>query len=789
MTPTLALLIACLASLSSAGAGQSASHSPRGITGTVRDGSGTALPGASVVVRTASGAEARTTSGPDGRFAARSSGDGELLLIVRLEGFGEHRQTVSTARAAEHVEVVLAPATLSETVTVTAARTEQLTRNVAASVNLLDREAITRSPAVVADDVLRQIPTFSLFRRTSSLAAHPTAQGVSLRGVGPSGVSRTLVLLDGTPFNDPFGGWVYWTRVPLGSIERIEVVDSSSSSAYGNYAMGGVINIVSAPPSRRTVDLRSQYGTRRTPKVELSGSDMWRRLGASIDASVFSTDGYPIVAPAERGAVDEKAAVNFHNLALRVQYQLSPRSHAFARSGYFREERDNGKISTIDRTEEANDTAWKTATAGVRVRMRDQSDLHVSVHGDSARFRSNFLAVPAATPPRSVGRMTLDQTVPTKGAGGMAQWSRGIGARQFFTAGVDWRWVEGDSQENGLDAVTGTQVTLSRISGGAQRSVGLFVQDLITPATRLTLTVAARVDRWRNYDGHNLETNVPAGTPTASHRPSLPARDDVVGSPRVAALYHATGWLTLWGDLGWGFRAPTLNELYRQFRVGAVLTLANHQLGPERLVGGNLGVRVSPARNVTWRTTWYDNRIKDPVSNVTLTAAGANVTQQRQNLGRTRVSGLQTDLEYRIGSFYRINGGYVYGRARVVQFAANPALVGKFLPQVPRHRGSVQLTYVNPRHFNVSVGLHGVGRQFDDDLNSRIVPGRSTPGLPGYAIVDVSASRAIGRRIDIFAGAQNLLDTQYFVGTLPTTTGTPQLIHGGVRVRFSGASR
>jgi iron complex outermembrane receptor protein len=105
---------------------------------------------------------------------------------------------------------------------------------------------------MAADDVVRQIPTFSLFRRRSSLASHPTTQGVSLRGIGPSGVSRTLVLLDGVPFNDPFGGWVYWSRVAIETADHIEVVDSSSSSLYGNYAMGGVIHFVTSPPARRT---------------------------------------------------------------------------------------------------------------------------------------------------------------------------------------------------------------------------------------------------------------------------------------------------------------------------------------------------------------------------------------------------------------------------------------------------------------------------------------------------------------------------------------------------------
>ena len=199
-----------------------------------------------------------------------------MLLIVRAPSFGEVRQTVAADAARLELDIVLQPATLSETVTVTASRTEQRLRDVPASVNVLTQEDIRRSPGVVADDVLRQIPTFSLFRRTSSLAAHPTAQGVSLRGIGPSGVSRTLVLLDGVPFNDPFGGWVYWTRVPLDATDRIEIVDSASSSLYGNYAMGGVINVMTAAAMRRTVDVKAQSRESQQPE---GGLPRQRRLG------------------------------------------------------------------------------------------------------------------------------------------------------------------------------------------------------------------------------------------------------------------------------------------------------------------------------------------------------------------------------------------------------------------------------------------------------------------------------------------------------------------------------
>ena len=751
------------------------------VAGTIRDAAGGVVGGATVVVRSG-GRQQQTVSGPDGRFALTIEAGADILVVVRAAGFGEVRQNVRGGASPVSVDFVLSPERVTEAVTVTATRGERRTGDVPASVSVLGREDIRQSPAVVADDVLRQIPTFSLFRRTSSLASHPTAQGVSLRGVGPSGVSRTLVMLDGVPINDPFGGWVYWSRIPLETAERIEVVDGSSSSLYGNYAMGGVINVITNAPARRTFEMKSQYGSRNSPKVDFYGSDRRGKLGLAVDGNIFDTDGYPIVRASERGRVDHNASVRFWNVNMKADYAATERVSAFVRLGYFDENRANGKASTIDGTEEANDTTWKSASGGVRIRMPDESDVQATIFTDVETFNSNFLAVPAATPARSVGRMTLTQNVPTKGVGGMVQWSRGFGGTQFLTAGADWRWVDGDSRENGLDALTGTQVVLNRISGGTQRSVGLYVQDLIVPLPDLTITLSARVDRWRNYDGHNLENSAITGAPTANNVPALPAREDTVASPRAAAIYHLTDKIDVWGDVGWGFRAPTLNELYRQFRVGSTLTLANPALGPERLVGGEAGVTLMPLPSLTLRSTWFDNRVTDPVSNVTDPARSTPtaITQQRQNLGKTRIWGIQNDAEYRIGTSWKLGAAYVYDQAKVTENPANTALVGRFLPQVPVHRGSVRVAYVNPKLATIAASVQFLGAQFDEDQN---LPSRR---LPKYGLADLTASRPIGRNVELFFAVQNLFDAEYFVGTLPTTVGAPRFVSGGFRLRLNG---
>jgi len=756
------------------GAAHAQTPRPTLISGVVHDASGAAIVAATVTARVGSGAERRTTSDGSGRFSIAPPAAGEVTLIVRAAGFAEWRQAM-VPPAAGDVEVTLQPAAIRDEVTVTPTRGEQQLGTLPASVSVISQQEIQRRPAIVPDDLLRQLPEFSLFRRSSSLSAHPTSQGVSLRGIGPSGVSRSLVLLDGVPFNDAFGGWVYWTALPMDSAERIEVVNGASSSLYGSYAMGGVLNVMTRPPERRSLSVKTQYGSRHSPKVDFRASDVWGKVGVSIDGSAFDTDGYANVLPSLRGRVDTKVAVQFRQVSFKADYNPTQDLHVFVRTGYFDEERHNGKVTTLGPlTEEMNDTTWKYTSGGIRARLPGSSYVEATIFGDTKTFNSNFLAIPDATGARALGRLTLNQTVPADAFGGMLQWSRGLGRRHVLTAGTDFRRVDGDSIEDAFDAVTGSTKTLHRVAGGTQRSFGVFVQDVFAAAPNVTVTASARLDRWRNYDAHNTETTLSTGVVSD---PVLPDKKDSVVSPRVGVLYRIRERLSVWGDIASGFRAPTLNELYRRFSLGAVVTLANPSLGPERLIGGELGVNLIPVKGLTWRTTLFDNRVKDPVANVTITPPNL---VQRQNLGRTRIRGVQTDVDYRIGQTLRFGAAYIYDEANVRENRANPALVGLRLAQVPVHRASFQVQYTNPRFVAIAFDVQTSGEQFDDDLNTR------SRVLPEYSLVNLSVSRDLGRNLEVFGAVQNMFDEEYFVGSLPTLIGPPRLLSVGLRVRFQG---
>ncbi len=775
---TVLIVVFCLVT-GVAAAGQS------GVTGTVRDEFGGVVSGASVVIRSQAGIERETVTGPDGRFSLAAPVE-TGTLVVRAVGFAQKEQPLSGTELTITLEV----ARIAETVTVTPSRTEERLGDVPASMVVVNKETIRRSPAVVVDDVLRLVPTFSLFRRSSAIATHPTTQGVSLRGIGPSGVSRSLVLIDGVPFNDPFGGWVYWTRVPLETVDRIELIEGNSATVYGNYAMGGVINVVSAKPRPRTFEFRTQYGNLDSPKADFFASEVWGKFGASLEGSAFTTDGFPNVIENERGEVDKDPSgewantnVNYRTLNFKIDYNPTERVSTFFRAGYFDEDRLNAKYSTFDGSPEDNDTTWKSTSGGVRVVLPDQSNLQARMFGDFESFNSSFLAVPNLVT-RAIGRTTLRQHVPTTGVGGILQWSKPVSTTQAYSAGADFRHVDGASEEIAYDIVNGLTPVTERESGGTQMSSGAFVQGQFWPVARASVTVSGRVDHWRNYNGRNLERTIATGQPTANNRDSLPDKEDTVFSPRAAVRFAVSDKVSTWGNFGWGFRAPTLNELYRQFRVGALLTMANEALGPERLVGGELGINVEPVNNLSLRGVFFDNRVKDPVSNVTRTDL-VN-TQQRQNLGKTRIWGLQTDVEYRIRREWRVTGAYMFNQAKVTEFDANPALVGNYLPQVPAHRGSVGVSYSSPRLATLAVSAMFFGRQYDDDLNMRTKPGDTEPGLPPYGVVEMTALRSVGRNLDVFFGVQNMFDQEYYILFQPTTTGSPRMVYGGIRVRFSG---
>ena len=732
------------------------------VDGVVRDSSGNILESASVTLKSGSFAVSIRTD-PDGRFSFADVPQTEGTIDVGAQGFmAVHQSWQGDGNVALHLEIVLHAGPAKEVVTVSAARIGVPLSDTPGSTILFSAADVTAIPALRIDDVLRQVPGFSLFRRSGSRTANASAQGVSLRGLGGSASSRALVMLDGIPLVDPFGGWVYWDRIPRVALSSVEVFRGGSSNLYGSSALGGVVQFLTPEPNTPAFTLETSYGNENTPDLSLWTGSRLGRWDYSLATEMFRTDGYILVPDSVRGSVDTPANSKDVTVYARVGHELENNGRIFARGNFYTESRNNGtQLQT-------NDTRIGEGALGVDKQFSNNDSLLVRLYGDVESYNQTFTAV---APGRNSETLTDLQHVPEQVVGAAGQWVHPVGGSHTLLGGADFSEVIGASNEILL-----TGPNRNRNGGGRQRTLGFFGEDIFRHA-KWTVILAARVDDWRNFNG-SLVTVPLAGPPLKT---TYPSRTDVALSPRLSVLRAVNEHVSLTGSVYRAFRAPTLNELYRTFRVGNVLTFNNAGLSAERLTGAEAGVNLSGWNGrLNMRDTFFWSDIVDPVANVTLSTTPTLITRQKLNLGHTRSRGVELDGALRVNRDIQISAGYTYTAATVVSYPGNPGgidLVGLDVAQVPRNVFTWQARYWSPSRVFVSVAGRFVGQQFDDDQNQ--LP------LARFYTMDLEIGRSITPHFEVFGAVENVFNQRYQVARTPVINlGPPVLFRIGLRLSY-----
>lgn len=740
------------------------------IEGIVQTADGQSIAGSVVTLQQAEAkgqaqaAEQQIAGTKDGRFSFDDLPLGTYTLRVEAPGFQPATREVKLAEGAGSatLQITLQILPVNETVVVSETRTAEQLGDLPAEVTVLSGKDLSRTTALTLDDFLKQVPSFSLFRRSSSLVSHPTTQGVSLRGIGASGVSRTLVLLDGVPFNDPVGSWVSWSKIPLLQVEKVEVDEGGVSALYGSSAMAGVIDVTTRRPSTALFDAEGLWGTRGTADLDLFAGDRRGPISYSLGASLFRTDGFNLTPVAFRGPVDVNSNSQHETLDGRVDAQVTKSTLIFLGGRYFNEVRDNGTPLQTNGTREG------FLQTGLRSRTKDGSDWQANFYSFDQRFRSSFSSVALD---RQTETLSLLQTEPSYGYGGNGQWSRPLPGSQVLVVGGDGRWIYARDHEDAFSGLT----TRDRSIPGEQQLAGAFFQDFWSPWWRVNVIAGARVDYWRNYGASRTETVLPANTTTVMLFPDV---SKTTVTSRAGLVFRATRSFSVRGAFYQGFRAPTLDELYRSFRVGNVLTNANPNLGPEHVNGYEFGLNQQVTARFFWRATVFADRLDNPVSNVTISTTPTLITQQRENLGYANVKGAEAEAYFRLEQRWSLQAKYLFNQSVVGSFAANPAIVGNLLPQVPKHRTTAGILYAHPKWVDASVEGRYESYRFDDSLNQR--------KLGSYFVLNLEVSRGFGERWQGFLNLENALNREYFVQTTPVPQiGTPILFSGGVRYHWS----
>jgi outer membrane receptor protein involved in Fe transport len=720
-----------------------------GTTGTVVDISGAVIPGAEVVVTSADGRTTTVRTDADGYFNA---GMAAARLRVTSEGFTPAEVVVA---GPEPVQVVLRPLNFADSVVVTATRGAERLPS-AASSTVLTAAELTNMAAGALDDALRATPGFTLFRRSSSRVANPTTQGVTLRGVSGSGASRTLVLADGVPLNDPFGSWVYWNRIPFAAVDRVEVVRGATGDLYGAGSLGGVVQLLTLQPSRTRVRATFDGGSHDTMRGSLFAAAEKNGWNASGAYEGVSTDGVYVVGSEVRGPIDARADSDYHTGFFTAGRRMT-NWHASLRGAVYSEERGNGTPAQV------NSTDWSQFSfeAG-GILAGGVFDLHAV--GSSQDYYQTFSAVTAANGvPRSAERLTFEQFIDTSHRAVNAQWSRAFD-RVTTIFGVDVRHTESHQDENRYVLVNGVN-TLNPSSpfpsGGTENVYAAYARASVQASDSVTIEVGARGDSWQSE-------------PEDAQQPT---KEVSYISPRAAVSWR-TGRYQVQASTYYANRTPSLNELHRRFAVGNQVTNANPLLEPETLTGVEGGV-LTQFNRASIRATAFFNNLDGAIANVTLSQTPAQIVRQRQNSDTIRATGLEIEVDSRLTNTLSVNGQLVLTSSHFRGSVATPALEGNEVPQVPNWQGGFSLTWAEPRLMTAATQVRFSGNQWDDDLN--------TPAfeLKKYAVWDATVSRAIVRSVHAFVAVENILDTEFDTARTPIRNiGWPRTVRVGARVTW-----
>ena len=669
-----------------------------------------------------------------------------------------------------------------ETQVVTAARTPQPPDQVPFSVKTFDGDSLRATPAVTLDGALRTVPGFSLFRRSDSLTANPTAQGVSLRGLGPSGASRSLIVLDGVPLNDPFGGWVAWTLVPRESLVRAELVPGGGATAWGNAALGGVVQLFTAPPDSAQNRFTATAGDFSTRNAELEITQPVGRGAVQLLGDVFSTDGFPLVAPERRGPIDVAAASHHSWLAARWLTPLGENLSATITARTFAEKRNNGTPY------QRNASQANFASAALAGQPAKNFAWNAVAYAQDQSFSSTFSSVNAT---RTAETPASDQfAVPATafGTAGTGAWSHADGGRT--SVGLDFRQVNGETREH-FTFVDGAFSRL-RVAGGTQDVGGIFFLHEQPLAPGLRATFGGRLDRWSDTDGHRRESDL--ATDTASRDDHYADRDGTEFSPSAGLIWQATPEWRVRAAAQQAFRRPTLNELYRPFRQGTTVVETNPDLRTEHVTTGELGVDFKHD-SLTLGASGFWNDLRDAVDNVTLargpgtfplfgTLPAGGIGRQRLNVDRIRVQGVELSISWHASTTLSLDAAALFNDATVRRASVAPApalsssngLVGNQVAQVPHHSATVGATWRAPGSITLTPRVRWLGRQFEDDEN--------TLRLGEAVVADLGASRALTKHLELFLTIENLGNARVETGRSAdgvVNTGTPRLALGGLR--------
>lgn len=617
-------------------------------------------------------------------------------------------------------------------------------------VETIERDAVIASASGRIEDVLNSVAGFSQFRRSDSRSANPSSQGATLRALGGNASSRTLVLLDGVPVANPFFGYIPYSAIAPERLSSIRVTRGGGSGAFGSGAVAGTIEMTSAGPDQIGA-LQGSALVNDRGETQTSAT-IAPKLGAGFLVASVQWDrgeGFWTTPRDQRVPASARAAYDSWSASLRAVAPLSGDVELQASVLAYGDQRTL-RFKGADSTSEGQQAS---------LRLVGRGDWQFDVLGYVQAQDFSNIVISSST-----FKKTLDQhRTPTTAIGGKAELRPPVGENHVLRIGTDVRLSDGRLLELPYNA--SGAFTAVRRAGGNQSDLGFYAEDDWTLGD-LVLTAGGRADRWTIRNGFYRSANA-SGVLTQDD--AYANRSGWMGNGRAGLVWHASRAVSLRAAAYSGMRLPTLNELYRPFVVFPITTEANPNLKPERLRGYEAGIDLHPLEALTLSLTAFDNKVKDAVANVTLNGT----TRERQNVNAVHARGLEAAAALDLGKV-RFDGALAWTDAKVR--ADDPDLDGLRPSQTPKFAASATLAWLPAEGWRFAATLRHVGAQYEDDLETYVLPAATT--LDGYVQVPVTDAFSLVLR------AENLTDetivTRNQNGSIDL--GTPRTFWAGIRV-------
>jgi outer membrane receptor protein involved in Fe transport len=640
---------------------------------------------------------------------------------------------------------------LSETIVVTATRSERALDELPISATVIGQSEMEAVPPTFIDELLRAIPGVQM-NLSGGAATFTAGQRLSMRGLGGQ---RALVLLDGVPLHDAYDGTIQWQKVPFDSLRQIEVIRGGAASLFGNFALGGTVNLLTRPVNDSVVrlDLASASSSTVRGAVTIDHA-ISENLALRISHDRFDSDGYLRVP--NPGPVDINGWNDSWTTAARADYQVTEATRGFVKANVSKVHLSQGTALAVDEIDIVD------ASAGVQHSLSASSLLSTR-----AFYRSQEEATASGSiiGARESEFLSQVSAIPSNAMGASLEWStQRSGAIAFVSLGIDVQRLE--TREHRLSYNRNGSLRQEGFLTGSQQFAGLFAQASWRPSERLEVLTSARIDSYKSYEGSDL---IVRGAQTI-----YPEASSTQFDPRVSFRYALAKGAALRGAAYRAFKAPTLRELYRSNQMGTSTALGNPFLEPETLVGAELGVDWSTDR-VNTSVSLFRSDIEGLQSRAPV--PGQPNTFQFLNLGTSRSQGVEAMADVRFSPSWAVNLAYTYSDAIVVE-DPNPALEGNLIPEVVPHIGSIALRYNGRDDTAVTARYRVLSRSYGEASNL-------TPS-PGHRVLDLAVSRPIRAWIDAYASIENAFDENYFYVLSPTMSrsGQPRTFTLGIRMNI-----